>query len=136
MDVLKYIDMLERIKNIINGKVPIGKKRSSQWPKVRKQHLEKNPACAACGSIEKVEVHHKIPFHFDQSKELDLSNLITLCECKKNTGGVNCHLEIGHGDSYRAYVEPVIQMSLKYKTYPKDYKEITAEAKRIRKSSK
>jgi hypothetical protein len=53
--------------------------RSPQWPAVRRHHLEKHPKCEACGTGEHIEVHHVIPFHIDQSKELDPDNLITLC---------------------------------------------------------
>jgi len=77
-----------------------GEKRSGQWPKVRKEHLEKNPACAACGGNNKIEVHHCEPFHLDPSKELDENNLITLCEANK---WLNCHLCLGHGGSYKAF---------------------------------
>ena len=77
-----------------------GKKRSNQWPKVRKQHLSLSPACEVCGGTKKLEVHHKKPFHLHPELELDLSNLITLCENDKN--GVNCHLLFGHLGSYRS----------------------------------
>jgi 5-methylcytosine-specific restriction enzyme A len=93
---------MELIKHLVErttGKVPSGAKRSSKWPTVRKHHLERNPTCAVCGGIEKIEVHHIIPFHIDESKELDASNLITLCEGKKF---VNCHLMFGHLGSYRS----------------------------------
>jgi hypothetical protein len=62
--------------------------RSPHWPTVRKQHLELHPTCAACGTKEHLEVHHKIPFHDDPSKELDPTNLITFCR--------EHHFEIGH----------------------------------------
>ena len=48
-----------------------------------------------------MEVHHKMPFHLDKSKELDMANLITLCEANKN--GVNCHLLFGHLGSFKAF---------------------------------
>src|SRR4051812_49059962 len=38
-------------------------KRSSGWSKVRKAHLEMEPACKACGGVRSLEVHHKLPFH-------------------------------------------------------------------------
>lgn len=82
----------------MQGKTTMGKKRSPQWPKVRAQHLELFPACEVCGSVKKVEVHHIVPFSFDSSKELDPTNLISLCEFKK--GGITCHLLVGHGGSY------------------------------------
>lgn len=91
--------ILKYIKDRIQGKAPAGAKRSSQWPKVRKEHLSKNPLCAVCGSTKKVEVHHMIPFHENPLLELEPSNLITLCEAKKK--GINCHLLVGHLGNYR-----------------------------------
>ena len=68
--------------------------RSPKWPTVRAAWLKANPSCAACGTTRKaiLSVHHVIPFHVDRSKELDATNLITLCEGQ----GVNCHLLFGH----------------------------------------
>lgn len=67
--------------------------RSRSWTTVRKQHLEKQPTCQACGSKTKLEVHHIIPVHIDPSKELDYENLITLCE---NPATGFCHYIFGH----------------------------------------
>ena len=93
--------MLKRLKDIVEGKAPKHAKRSSKWRKVRRQFLKKNPRCAVCGSRHRLEVHHIVPFHVDPSKELDPSNLITLCENKKY--GINCHLLVGHRGSYRDF---------------------------------
>jgi len=93
------MDFIKAIKDRIEGKAPKGAKRSSSWRKVRKQHLKDNPNCAVCGSHKKVEVHHKIPFHYAPNKELDPNNLMTLCENKKY--GINCHLLIGHLGNYQ-----------------------------------
>lgn len=71
-------------------------KRSSKWPTVRKQHLEKFDSCAACGRKENLEVHHVIPFSIDPHRELDADNLITLCE-------PTCHFLIGHLNSWTSY---------------------------------
>ena len=79
----------------------LGSVRSSKWPRVRKEHIEKYPACALCGSKELVEVHHKKPFHLFPELELDPKNLITLCESGKN--GIVCHRAIGHLGNYRSY---------------------------------
>lgn len=73
-------------------------KRSSKWPKVRSEHLKKNPECAVCGGTSKLEVHHIIPIHIDSTLELYAGNLITLCESKKY--GINCHLAVGHLGDY------------------------------------
>lgn len=82
-------------------------KRSSQWPKLRKQHIEKQPCCQACGSCKKPEVHHIVPVHLDPSKELDPDNLITLCDRY-------CHFTIGHLMSYHSWNTEVIQDSANF----------------------
>jgi len=63
--------------------------RSPKWFNVRKQHLENNPTCAACGKNKKLEVHHKVPVHINPERELDPSNLVTLCADP-------CHIVFGH----------------------------------------
>ena len=66
-----------------------GAPRSGQWPRVRREHLEREPACQACGRRKALEVHHVEPFHVDPARELDPTNLITLC-------GDPCHFVHGH----------------------------------------
>ena len=91
--------IIKHVKDLVQGKTTLGKRRSPRWPKVRAEHLKNNPTCALCGGQKKLEVHHVVPFHIDATLELEPTNLITLCESKK--GGVNCHLFIGHAGSYR-----------------------------------
>lgn len=91
--------MIKRIKDAIQGKAPLRAKRSSKWPRVRREHLKNNPACAVCGGTRKLEVHHLVPFHQNPELELDPANLITLCESKSR--GVKCHLAIGHLGDYK-----------------------------------
>jgi len=74
------------------------KQRSFKWAEVRDNFLFLNPNCAACGGTERLQVHHIIPFHVNEKLELDENNLITLCMGKNE-----CHLEIGHGDSWKCY---------------------------------
>lgn len=64
--------------------------RSGSWPTVRKHFLQSpgNDSCAVCGSKEKLEVHHVDPFHLNPEKELDPTNLITLCH--------EHHFHLGH----------------------------------------
>ena len=53
--------------------------RSSRWPKIREEHLKRHPACAACGSVELLNVHHLQPFHQRPELELAPENLLTAC---------------------------------------------------------
>lgn len=79
--------------------------RSKNWNAVKTSHLENHPTCAACGSKQKLNVHHIVPFHLDPSKEEDPKNLITLCEGEV----VNCHLLFGHSRDWRAFNPNVSQ---------------------------
>lgn len=78
--------------------VTTGGQRSAEWPKVERAFRRKQPACAACGSTSRIQVHHKRPFHLFPELELEESNLISLC-----MGPNMCHLLIGHGDNFRAW---------------------------------
>lgn len=99
--VLVIAQTIDHVKGRIQGKIPKGKKRSKSWRLIRKIWLEENPTCCICGSKEKLEVHHIVPFHVDPSKELDMNNLATVCERKKF--GINCHLLVGHLGNYKRY---------------------------------
>lgn len=85
--------------DVLKGKTTLSVKRSKDWHKVRNLFLKKNNKCHVCSGTKKLEVHHIKPFNTHPELELNTSNLITLCESKKN--GVNCHLFIGHLGSYR-----------------------------------
>ena len=93
--------LISHIKDRLVGKVPSGSKRSGHWPKVREEHLSKNPKCAVCGGEKNLEVHHIRPFHLHPDLELNPDNLITLCESKNN--GVNCHLLFGHLGNFKSF---------------------------------
>lgn len=67
-------------------------KRSTKWWYVRRKHLKTENTCQWCESAANLQVHHIVPFHIDQSKELDFTNLITLCESPNH----NCHRRVGH----------------------------------------
>lgn len=99
--------IIKQVKDAIQGKAPLGSKRSKQWPRVRKAHLKLNPRCALCGGKKKVEVHHIVPFHVEPALELVAANLITLCESRK--GGITCHLFAGHLGSYRRQNKAVVE---------------------------
>jgi len=92
--------MINHLKDIAQGKAEFGERRSSEWSKIRRRHLEKQPNCMACGGNKSLEVHHIKPFNSNPELELDPNNLITLCESKSN--GVNCHLLFGHLGNFRS----------------------------------
>ena len=72
-----------------------GASRSSKWPAVRRNFVKSNPYCAACGTTRELEVHHVVPFHIEPARELDIENLMTLCN--------DCHLYIGHLKDWTSY---------------------------------
>ena len=76
--------------------------RSPKWPTIRKKHLENNDTCAACGRKTKLEVHHIEPVHLNPDRELDLDNLITLCDNP-------CHLLFGHLMNYKSWNKDVVK---------------------------
>jgi hypothetical protein len=85
----------------------IGRGRSPHWPKVEKAFRAVHPQCAACivKSVTHIQIHHRFPFHYcvalgRPDLELDMRNLITLCEWKKPSP--NHHLLIGHLDSFQS----------------------------------
>lgn len=103
--------MISQIRDKLQGRVPQGSKRSSQWSRVRKEYLDQNPKCAVCGGVKSLEVHHKRPFHLHPELELDPSNLITLCEASKT---FNCHRLIGHLNNYRGWNPDVEKDALEW----------------------
>ena len=103
--------------------------RSNHWPTVRKAHLKNQPDCAACGGTSFLQVHHKMPFHDDPSKELDPANLITLC-----MGKTECHLKIGHGDNFKAFNPTVEPDSQTVRTHPDTRPQVEKLAEKNRKT--
>lgn len=77
--------------------------RHKHWPKVRAAHLEVQGYCQLCLGTTLLEVHHKKPCHLFPQLELDLFNLITLCE--RN----GCHFLIGHLRDWRAFNPAVVE---------------------------
>jgi 5-methylcytosine-specific restriction protein A len=100
--------------------------RSPHWPRVRREHLEMWPTCAACGEISFLNVHHIKPFHLDPALELDSKNLITLCNLHE------CHLLIGHGDSWSAFDPNVQSDAAELLKYPGQRSAIVARARATR----
>ena len=86
-----------------------GVQRSGQWPKLRDWYFRNNPYCELCGKRGK-EVHHIIPVHIDQSKELNAENLITLCR--------RHHLEWGHFFSWFSYNKDIRSDIIRIKNRP------------------
>lgn len=82
--------------------------RSPKWSTIRKEHLKYQPECQACGRSKDVEVHHIEPFHINPSRELDPTNLITLC-------AKPCHLVFGHLMDYKSWNKDVVSDCANYK---------------------
>lgn len=111
--------IVKHIKDVAQGKTSITVPRSGKWHKVEKEHLEANPACAVCGDLKSVQVHHIFPFHYcvalgRPDLELDLKNLITLCETSKERSEQNHHLLIGHYDDFKSSNLDVVKDSKAY----------------------
>ena len=85
------------------------KNRSPEWDKVRDEAVEKAGKCAACGSVNKLQVHHIAPFHLHPELELDENNLIVLCMDEEE-----CHLKIGHGGSFKSYNPSVVDSAVAF----------------------
>lgn len=91
-------------------------RRSPAWQVIRENYIVLNPSCAACGSSEKLQVHHIVPVHIDPSRELDSTNLITLC-----MGPDECHLNIGHNGSWKKHnphVKEIAQALMRFRNDP------------------
>ena len=84
------------------------RQRAGAWRSVRAAHLEKEPACVACGRTNDLSVHHIIPVSISPTLELDPQNLITLCTSP-------CHMVFGHFMSYRCYNKDVRKMAQEYR---------------------
>jgi 5-methylcytosine-specific restriction protein A len=72
-----------------------GATRDPRWSGVERAWLKDHNTCACCRTKSDLQVHHKVPFHLDRSKELDARNLITFCR--------RCHLFVGHLGDWKAF---------------------------------
>lgn len=99
-------------------------RRSSKWPALERQVVAERRECAACGSTKHLQVHHIKPFHLHPELELDPANLIVLCMDEPE-----CHLLIGHGDSFRAFNPDVVVDAARSRSHPEERPAIWDEAK-------
>lgn len=103
-------------------------KRSPEWATARRHWLKVNGFCASCYSMNRLQVHHIMPFHLKPELELDPNNFITLCMDKNE-----CHLRIGHGDDWQSYNPFVVQDAAIFQHIPSTKrKDVEAKAKRDR----
>src|SRR3990167_10903778 len=81
MDILS--DIWEKIIDWRRGYGLLGAQRSAKWGQVRREFLKENPFCAVCGKkgiiLNRIEIHHCVPFSVDRDLELKFGNLMTLC---------------------------------------------------------
>lgn len=105
-----------------------GKKRSPKWRKFCKGFL-KGKVCAACGKADGLQLHHIQPFHLFPERELDETNVIPLCS---GPGDTDCHLMIGHGNNFKAYVPIVDALAERAKLHPEERPIILEKAKKLR----
>lgn len=81
---------------MLRSLIAILKGRSGKWPAVEQKAFERDGhACRWCGKTSKdvkLVGHHILPFHLFPHLELDLNNVITLCQ---PIGGGD-HLHRGH----------------------------------------
>lgn len=82
--------------------------RSGKWPKVRREFVEQNPCCSACGSVKMLNVHHIEPYSDNPERELDKNNLICLC--------FSCHFIFGHLKCWTSHNPNVVHDSSWYRT--------------------
>lgn len=81
-----------------------GVPRSKLWNKTKKQFALKNPkVCAVCGTKKGLQLHHKVAFHTHPELELDLDNLVWLCESMDK----DCHRMFGHLGNFKSINEKI-----------------------------
>jgi len=78
------------------GKPAEPRPRSGRWPRVEQNAFIRDGfRCRACGrhqSKVKIVGHHARPYHLFPDEELDLNNVLTMCQPM----GGGCHLRLGH----------------------------------------
>lgn len=106
--------------DVRTGKAPLGFIRSSHWPAVEREKKKICPACIICGVTEAIQIHHVFPFHYcvalgRPDLELDLRNLVTVCETNAKLKEQNHHLLIAHLDDFKSANLKVIADSVTFK---------------------
>lgn len=88
------------------GDRTLGGVRNPAWANFRKTYIKNK--CEVCGATRGLTIHHRLPFHLFPEKELDINNIITLCDWKAN----NCHWRFGHlFQSWSSYNEKVEEVA-------------------------
>ena len=77
--------------------------RSNGWRKIRNNHVSKFGYCAVCGKDKSLQVHHIEDFSTSPEKELESTNLITLCQ--------KHHILFGHLGNWKSINPTVVQDS-------------------------
>lgn len=98
-----------------------------QSKKFIKERLAQGLGCEACGARRGLQTHHIIPFHTDPSLEMDKSNWIVLCEY---VGGLECHENLGHGDSFHRYNPHIRADAAELLKHPERWHDIKTRAKK------
>lgn len=99
-------------------------KRSPKWEKLEHEFKLAHPSCAACGSINRLNIHHIKPFHVSPELELDPNNLITMCMDTKE-----CHLKLAHLGSFKTANSNIIVDAAHALKHPEKFDEIIKFAK-------
>lgn len=80
----------------------LGVARSPLWSKTKREFAKIHPKiCPVCGTTKTIELHHKIPFHKNQSLENDFNNLMWLCRIH--------HYEWGHYFNWSSWNVDVVK---------------------------
>jgi len=73
------IDLVRRLSQQLNGRIPKGRSRSSDWPRFRRAYLKSYRECFACGRRRAwyrwLDAHHLVPFYAEPGLELEQTDL-------------------------------------------------------------
>lgn len=108
MGILSHVRTI--LRNITNHV-----RRPSSVTAAQHRHLLLNPDCVACGSRIGGQAHHIKPYNKFPELAADPDNFITLCE---HPGGLECHLNIGHGGLFSRYNPDVVLDAARFRQAP------------------